>query len=354
VESEREREREREAERMSTFEYRKSKGHSRKIRSDYYRKQAQWYIREHALELKRDGASKRFPRREMTDAEIQSAIEHLANVNLAKFSMKMYAPVDVNTCFKNQSNGKKTTLIDLSAGFRRVRNHAMTSGLIKLGGIPGCHSIGNTRLKGEIMLYLMEKVTSPFAVYIVNSVVAMRWDEKTVCCCCCCGGGGSKEDNGMMMRWPRCNHTVCETCFWTHRVKHARSENLRSCQLRCLKCDILYDDKDEIAVLRVNLSKNESLSLFRSLPMNVTSNNETKKKKKRPRFRALSFYNTLRLYIGENQVSRKASFERALSNGNVPKIVMLLNSGVDLDFRDEYVYFSHVLIQSHTHIHTST
>ena len=95
--------------------FKKCKAHDRRKRAENYRKQALWFIREHALELKRDGENtKRFRRREMTETERKEILRYISNADLAKLSLKHYATLDVNQSFKNV-NGVRTTLIDVSA-----------------------------------------------------------------------------------------------------------------------------------------------------------------------------------------------------------------------------------------------
>ena len=186
--------------------FKKCKSHSRRKRAENYRKQALWYIREHALELKRDGKNTtRFHRREMTETERKEMLTYISNADLAKLSLKYYATIDVNQSFKNV-NGVNTTLIGVSASFRRVRNHSVTRSLINLGCVPHVHNLDN-KLKGAVMLYLMEGVKASFSVYLVNAVVSMRCVEEASRCQVC----GVKDAT---LSWPRCNHVFCEVCFW--------------------------------------------------------------------------------------------------------------------------------------------
>ena len=115
-------------------------------------------------------------------------------------------------------------------------------------------------------------------------------------------------------------------------------ETLRSGQLRCLKCDSLFD-QDSCEAIESLITKEKSLSLFRALPsvrIETSLKTKGKKKKKRPRFRALSLYDTERSYVGETQEARRNAFERAIENENIPRFRILFNLGVDLDERDEY------------------
>ena len=192
----------------NVLQFRKSSSHSRRQRAEDYRKQALWYIREHALELREGTSAARFGRRRMTETETRETIDLISKGDVAKLSLKHYAPLDVNTVFKNHK-GVRTTLIDVSANFRRVRNHACTCQLIKLGCVPGSYNMDN-KLKGDVMLYLMETLNNCFAVYVVNAVVAMRCVENVSLCQVC----GKKEGT---LCWPRCNHILCEVCFWTVR-----------------------------------------------------------------------------------------------------------------------------------------
>ena len=186
--------------------FKKCKAHDRRKRAENHRKQALWFIREHALELKRDGKStKRFCRREMTETERKEILTYISNADLAKISLKHYATLDVNQSFKNV-NGVRTTLIDVSAAFQRVRNHSVTRSLINLGCVPHAHNLDN-KLKGAVMLYLMEGVKASFSVYLVNAIVSMRCVEEASLCEMC----GVKEAT---LSWPRCNHVFCEVCFW--------------------------------------------------------------------------------------------------------------------------------------------
>ena len=115
-----------------------------------------------------------------------------------------------------------------------MRNHCVTRSLINLGCVPHAHNLDN-KLKGAVMLYLMEGVKASFAVYLVNAIVSMRCVEEASLCEVC----GAKEAT---LSWPRCNHVFCEVCFWKNRVKENKTfETLRSGQLRCLKCDSLFD-----------------------------------------------------------------------------------------------------------------
>ena len=116
-------------------------------------------------------------------------------------------------------------------------------------------------------------------------------------------------------------------------------ETLRSGQLRCLKCDSLFD-QDSCEAIESLITKEKSLSLFRALPKMVRGEKSLKtkgkKKNKRPRFRALSLYDTETSYVGETQEARRNAFERAIEKENIPRFRILFNLGVDLDERDEY------------------
>ena len=115
------------------------------------------------------------------------------------------------------------------------------------------------------------------------------------------------------------------------RVKRNKTfETLRSGQLRCMKCESLYD-QDSCGTIESLITKEESLSLFKALP----TQSRNRGKNKRPRFQALSFYDTERSYIGTTQEARRSAFERAVSEENIPRFQILFNMGVDLDEQDD-------------------
>jgi hypothetical protein len=193
----------------------------------------------------------------------------------------------------------------------------------------------------------------PLETHIVKRVVEMRmWaydqqeDENITCPCPNCQQNRLPLD--FLLKFSPCQHTFCEPCFWEDLLRHIDQRGDEDDVVLCPICGMagtgtggtLAQQAKDFRHLKTPVARcQESLTRFRSLPINrqaLKSKPEKKKKVSEKGHIAPSWYASVLPSIGSTQDVRKDKFFSSIERNAIHYMRGCLIGGVDVNWKNEY------------------